>query len=679
MSAAGQRRPRRDPAPCRAAWRVGAALLGLAAAATSPASRADSPNRSPAATAIQAPGPRYDDDASLREHAAAVASYDLAVRLDPVVHDLRGAGTIRWTNASDLPAGEIFVQLYLNAFKNDRTLFQRSPFARGRSGRHAAEWGWIDVTRLVAPALGGADLWRGADLHPGGDLEDETLVRVPLPRPVAPGEAITLEFEWTARLPRVVERTGHAGSFHLVAQWFPKLARREPDGRWSGAPFHPHAEFHADFGDYDVALDVPAQFRVGATGSPVDERVEGGRRLARYSARDVHDFAWAAWDSFVERAESIDGVAVRVLHPPGHHANAERTLAALRHALPWLSHRFGRYPYPALTVVHPPAAAADAGGMEYPTLVTTGGPWWLPAGARWVEAVTVHELAHQWFQGLVATDERRWPFLDEGLTTWVEQRALGDRFGEASLLELGGLAVSDTAARRVFAIRHGLTDPIALPASGFVDFASLGGLAYARTATVLETLARVYGERELFRALGRYARRHRFEHPDPRHLVAAVRESAGDAAAEALEAALFDRGWVDYQLARLDVAPEVAPGGTFDGAEGRVVRERGQPTNRWVGRVVVRRLGTLRLPVEIELRTADGGRERRAWDGATTSTVLEWTGSSPLVSAHVDPDHRVLLDQDLVNNLRRAGPASTPRVRERATLVAALLLALLEP
>lgn len=670
---------RTQPSIASHAVRVAGVALALALAAVALPADAAPPNRTPSETAVSPPGPAFDDDAALPARSRGVVRHVLEVSLDPEQHALRGSGTIRWTNASASPAADLVLHLYLNAFKNDRTLFQRSPFARGRSGRHASEWGWVDVTRLVAPALSSEDLWPAADRTAGGDPEDETLARVPLPRPIAPGETLVLELEWTARLPRVVERSGHAGTFHMVAQWFPKLARREADGAWAGAPYHPHGEFYADFGDYSVRIDVPEAFRVGATGRALDEQVEGGRRRVRYEATDVHDFAWAAWDRFVERAEAVAGVEVRVLHPAGHERNAERTLAALRHALPWLNDRLGRYPHPTLTVIHPPALAADAGGMEYPTLITTGAPWWLPEGARWVEAVTVHELAHQWFQGMVASDERRWPFLDEGLTTWVEQRALEDRFGPSSLVGLGGLRVSDVAARRVFAIRHGLDDAIALPASGFVDFASLGGLAYARAAALLETIGRVHGDRALLQALGRYARRHRFDHPDPRHLVAAVREAAGDAAAEALELGLFEKGWVDYRVARLDVAREVSPGGAFDGAEGRVSRERGPPGDRWVGRVVVRRLGTLRFPVEIELRTADGRRERRTWDGATGSTVLEWSGMSQLVGAHVDPDQRVLLDQDLTNNARTVDRAPTPRVRERAALLLGLLLALLEP
>src|SRR5690606_32298823 len=111
------------------------------------------------------------------------------------------------------------------------------------------------------------------------------------------------------------------------------------------------------------------------------------------------------------RAE-VEGVTLRLLYPQGYDAAKNKTLEAIRGALPQFNERFGRYPYQSLTVVHPPEAAMNSGGMEYPTLITTGGRWFTPyLTIRDTEIVTVHELAHQWFYGLIATNEYAWPFL----------------------------------------------------------------------------------------------------------------------------------------------------------------------------------------------------------------------------------------------------------------------------
>src|SRR6185295_12577784 len=174
----------------------------------------------------------------LREHADDVVDYTLRAVLDVQQHTVHGEGTIAWRNRSSAPVHELFFHLYLNAFKNERTAFLRAPVGSGRGTAPVSDWGYIDVRKLVWRDMDGVDLWPGADKTSPGDPEDETDIRVPLPRAVEPGEAITLETAWDAHLPSVVERTGHSGDFHMVAQWFPKIARLEPTGEWRHFPFY---------------------------------------------------------------------------------------------------------------------------------------------------------------------------------------------------------------------------------------------------------------------------------------------------------------------------------------------------------------------------------------------------------------------------------------------------------
>jgi hypothetical protein len=627
-------------------------------------------------------GARYDHDAAMPRHAEDIASYTLRVRLDPGKHTLTAKGTIRWKNASSKPAHELWLHLYLNAFKNDRTLFLRSPFGAGRSGQKAHEWGYIDVHKLVARELGNVDLWKHAARHSPDDPDDQTDIRVPLPKPVEPGQTLTLDTAWTARLPEIVERTGYSGSFYFVGQWFPKLARRDPDGTWVHFEFHPQSEFYADYGRYDVTIDVPESMRVGATGPRVSSHVSGGRRVVRHVIDDVHDFAWSAWDKFKEKHERIDGVNVRVLYPPGQDDNARRELDAVRFTLPFYSRLYGRYPYPVLTLVHPPEYARNSGGMEYPTLISTGGPWYAGAlGVRIVEDVTIHELGHQWFYGLVATDEHAWPFLDEGLNTFAEGTAMRAHYGDGSLVDALGLQVSDRAFRRAASSAYGHDQLVALPAPRFADFREMGAIVYARTGTIMHTVANVYGEDRVQRALGRYARRYRFQHPGPQHFLGVMREVLGEDAADNLEDALFHRGWVDYVVRDLQTARVRPPGGIFDRASGRetVPREATGSASEWVGRVLVFRHGSLRFPVDVELVSRDGRRTRRHWNGRGTWTSIEYRGPSPLVGAVVDPDQRIALDDNLLNNAISSSPGGAPRSLERGLYAAELLLGALGP
>lgn len=619
------------------------------------------------------------------EHAAAVVDYSLTAKLDPIAHTVAGQGTLRWTNTSEVPVRELWFHLYLNAFKNQRSVFLREPLGAGRGGGPVADWGTIDVRRLFWREAN-AELWTGAELHRPGD-DDETDARVPLPRTVAPGETITLEMTWDDKLPSVVERTGYHGSFHFVGQWFPKIARLEVDGTWAHFPFHRLSEFYADFGRYDVTLDVPSTFVIGATGPATEQRVEGDRRIERHVQSDIHDFAWTAWDGFRVHEEVIAGVAVRALYPRGYDRIVARELDSIRFALPHFNERYGTYPYSVLTVVHPPEGADESGGMEYPTLITTGGPWWTPGAAHSIEAVTIHEFGHQYFYGLLASNENAWPFLDEGLNSFAEHEAMGTWLGAGSLWDGLGLRIDYLGVDATFSDAPSLVEPVGQPASEFDSFDNYGRLVYLRTAAVLSTLRRVYGSETFDRTLGAYTRRARFTHPTPEDFFGAMEAGLGKSAGENLRAAILDKGWVDYQVLGLASYPVGVAAGIFDrdGKRETVApqpNDARKPGTAHDGWVLLARKGTLAFPVDIDVTFEDGSTQRVQWDGQGDTTRLAVRGASPVRSVFVDPERRVLIDRNPRNNFQRvpeAKSASSYASLERLLYVAATSLEVLLP
>jgi hypothetical protein len=625
-------------------------------------------------------GPALADE-GFAAHADDVVDYTLTAKLDPVLHLVHGEGRIRWRNTSETPVRELWMHLYLNAFKNELSTYMREPVGAFRGALPVREWGAIDVHKLVLldAATGPVDLWPAAERHRADD-DDETDARVPLPREVAPGESIELDVTWDDKLPSVVERTGFAGSFHMVAQWFPKIARLEPSGRWAHFPMHRLAEFYADFGTYDVTLDVPSSFTIGATGPVVDARVEAGRRIEHHVQADIHDFAWTAYDGFEVRRETVGDIDVSVLFPKGNGTNAERELAAMRFAIPHFEALYGPYPYPVLTLVHPPDNAEEAGGMEYPTLITTGGDWYWPPFARLVELVTVHEFGHQYFYGLLASDEVTWPFLDEGLNSYAEEEALGAWLGPGSVASAYGFTLSDAAVQSVFGNQLEHDEPVAQPAFSFRTGGDYGRLVYERTASILETLRRVYGPAAT-RALSLYTRRYRFLHPVPEDLVACFEAEVGSEAAASLRAALFDEGWVDYAVTAISSKRLEAPAGIFDKGDNRETLPTGVPVGTsYEGWVLVTRRGTLSFPVDVEMTLEDGTTQRVRWNGEDESVRIPYRGPVPLRAAVVDPDHTVLLDDDPTNNHAAATPSRHAlRVTERLTYWAELWLQALGP
>jgi hypothetical protein len=578
-------------------------------------------------------------------------SYRLDAVLDAEAHVARGSGEIILDNQTERDLQQLWVHLYLNAFKNTESLFLRSPFERARGGRIPSQWGQIELTRLATT--------QGVDLLDGSDFEgskDETLLRVPLPQALHRGQSLVLHIEWRSKLPSVVDRTGYADDYYFVAQWFPKLAKLEPDGHWDAKPFHPFAEFYSDFCDYEVTLDVPAPFVVGATGDLVESSIVGERRRLVYRAHRVHDFAWTAWTHFAEHTETLSGTSVRFLYPPGHEHNLDVTIKAIRHGLEFFGEHFGRYPYPTLTVVHPPRKGRASGGMEYPQLITTDGSWYSNFLTRQVEQVALHELAHQWFYGVLGSNERDAPFLDEGFTSFADGLAAQDLYGDASGVSLLGLNVSALAYYRWLGLARGHDVAIATAAANFPSFRHLGAVVYGRTATLLHTMSRVYGDR-FDSAFEEYARRNRFSHPSPQDFYDSIQTQLNAREMDDLVTAIEQRGWVDYAVTRVESVERPTPEGIFDKPTPTL------PENppKYVGRVIVVRRGTLHFPVEIVLTDVDGGQQRSTWSGEDDWTALDWVGDVELESAVVDPERRVLLDEDLSNNARttQAGTEST--------------------
>ncbi|MGH9936147.1 MAG: M1 family metallopeptidase, partial [Blastocatellia bacterium] len=196
-----------------------------------------------------------------------LASYkiDVQLKLDDRRRPkhLEGREQLIWLNDSPDTISDLQFHLYLNAFKNEKSTFFKESGGELRGDESHpgqwGQWGWIDVNEMKI--AGGGDLTSKIEfIHPDdGNADDRTVIRVPLGKPVKPGEKITLDIKFTAQLPRVFARTGYWASFALVAQWFPKIGvwesageRRRAQAGWNCHQFHATTEFYADFGNYDV-------------------------------------------------------------------------------------------------------------------------------------------------------------------------------------------------------------------------------------------------------------------------------------------------------------------------------------------------------------------------------------------------------------------------------------------
>lgn len=597
-----------------------------------------------------------------------IASYDIDARLDATRHQITATQTLTWTNPGASAVDKLPFHLYLNAFKNDTTLFMRSSRGVRRDGTSPpGTWGWIHVGSVK---LGGVELVdKLAYVGP-----DETVAELTLPAPVAAGGTVEIAFEFTAQLPEVIARTGYQGEFHLVAQWFPKIGVRVgPPGaeRWECEPLHLHTEFFADFGTYDVALTVPNTHVIAATGV-LTSAIEspGGTRTLTYRAEDVHDFAWMA-DPYMElitgTATVEDGsVEVRVYHRPEQRAYARRHLDAAVAAVEKLSAWFVPYPWPVLSVIDPPMdAMSGAGGMEYPTLVTTAGDSvFARPGLRLPEYVTVHEVGHNWFQGMLASNEPIEAWLDEGVNDWADARVMNEVYGAStSGIDWMGWQAEVMALRRAIATDPStLPSPIATAAYAFVDAAAYSEQTYVTAALALATLEQHVGPLKFAAAMKAYARAWAFKHPTGRDLFETLSRELGQDLTWFFGPVFQEVGGIELGIRTATCRPAHPPRGVFGEGSGRkTVTENDAPdTGTFVCEVVVTNTGTVHVPVDVELRFEDGSTQRLHWDDRGTGHwerfVIE--RSSRLAEVTLDPDRKIALGSPMTSHYRLEGDGS---------------------
>ena len=586
-----------------------------------------------------------------------VADYRLQVELDPQSHRIDGQGELRWTNRSHRPQREIYLHLYLNAFRDRRSNFNRSTAGAGFRGSPVVTGrGYTDVSSFV---FEGKDLWPKRRWATEDNPEDRTDVRLELPRSIAPDETVRFQFHWKARLPALRLRTGYVDRFHMVAQWFPKIARLERDGSWAHFPFERLSEFYADFGDYDVSIRVPEGFTVAASGVRKRTADKKGKRRIRYVAKGVHDFAFCAWDAFKElRRTTRSGIQLRALFPPGEEGLARRELRTAERGLAHFSSRYGSYPYANLTLVRPPQKAREAGAMEYPTLITTGATgryrWF---GSRRVEGLVLHELAHQWFYGLLASNEHRFAFLDEGLATYAQMEAAESFWPKASLASWLGFRLGLPGVLRTAAARAQHHGPIARSVAEFSSGSDYGRLVYSRMATALLSAGRLWGQSRLQAALRDYSLKHRFSHPGPEDLLESISAQMGTDAEKFMRSIVLEGAFVDISVE--DFGYQKGQGG----AGGRATNEQTSVTARARGRcfVVLHRAGSLVVPVEVDVQLEDGSKKKLSWQSRDEHGTLRFACASEIAAVVVDPGLRLAIDGDLRNNVKRRQPRHVNR------------------
>jgi len=490
-------------------------------------------------------------------------SYTIDATLDPSTHSLSVSGSFSYVNNSPDLLDSLPVHLWANAFSNRTSAYAQQ---KRRFG---------DVAFLYAPEndLGGyRDLaFTGKRIATSTRLESE-VANIQFNEPLLPGDSTRVAFSYTLQIPRAFSRLGRTGDLYQLTQWFPKPAVYDRDG-WHTMPYLDFGEFYYEYGDYDVTLRVPENGMVGATGQLINPKGISARQqridqttaaktaaldaqkygdrtsVYVYSARHVHDFAWFVSPRFRVSVDTARLSAQRAIPSYAYYSAGEANLwkeapKFLARAAEFADSLIGEYPHPQISAVAAPLGVG--GGMEYPMITVIGAT----GSAKALDEVLAHEAFHNWFQGMLGSNERAHPWMDEGLTSWLEKYyrdthyPRGGPLGGAPDFLVSGApkTVGNLLHRSLATTRRHPRPDMHIDSLSMVGY---GYAAYTQPELLFHMLESFQGQDSFRQNLQDYFTAWKFKHPQPSDLQA----SLGGASVNWLfDDLLLDNSLPDYRI-----------------------------------------------------------------------------------------------------------------------------------
>ena len=629
--------------------RIAGLLLSAACAGNVLAQAGPAPEGAPGNTSpfrpLQLPTPNEYRTGSGRPGAAywqQRADYRIAATLDTAKREINGRATVHYTNTSPdaLPYLWMYLEQNICSKSSITEKLDQPPLAFLGSSFDFSCKGFEGGVRLTRVTVG------GRVVRP---TIYGTTMRLDLPRPLASGSAVDIQLAWSFPVPDYgAGRMGRDGALYEIAQWYPRMAVYDDVRGWNHEPYIGAGEFYLEYGSFDVSITLPANYVVAATGTLRNpevvltaqqrQRLEMARRSVvpvavitaseagqpsrprtgqltwRFTADSVRDFAFAASPDFRWDASSYQGTMVHTFYrrsaPEWEEANR-----MVREAVRYFSEQWHPYPYPQISSVEGPVE-----GMEYPML--TFDPRSPSREERhWVLA---HELGHQWMPMLVGSNERLYPWMDEGFNTFIDLGAAAGYFagtGYGDSIETNPLRLSKDHAV------PGEQPLISRP----VEVKDLFWTGYQKPALMLQILRNeVLGKERFDHAFREYLDTWAYKHPTPADFFRIMRDASG------MDLDWFWRDWI-FTTARLDQAVDSV--GTADGGQ----------------KIYLANRGTMTLPLEMDISYADGPTERirlpvEMWN-LGPRFAYRVRDSRAVKRVVIDP-RRVLPDIDRSNNER---------------------------
>ncbi|GAB2762409.1 M1 family metallopeptidase [Salinimicrobium soli] len=552
--------------------------------------------------------------------------YKMNIDMNVENYQYTGDQELVYTNNSPDTLTKVFYHLYFNAFQPGSEMDIRSRTISDPDQRVGArisklspsQQGYLHVNALTRNG------------KPIKYNEVGTVLEVQLEEPILPGEKVIFNMKFAGQVPEQIRRAGRNSSENValsMTQWFPKMAEYDFQG-WHADPYIAR-EFHGVWGDFDVKISIDKNYILGATGvlqnpneigynyedAGVKVNRKGKKLTWHFKAEMVHDFAWAADPEYIhDKRVAADGTVLHFLYKnkPEIKENWKSLQPKTEELLLYFNENIGPYPWPQYSVIQ-----GGDGGMEYAMLTLVTGERALGS----LIGVTAHELAHAWFQHLLATNESKHEWMDEGFTSYISSLAMEKVRGTTSENPFMG------GYRSYYRLANsGVEQPLSTHADRYAYNAAYGAAAYSKGEVFLAQLGYIIGEENLAKTLRRYYDEWKFKHPTPNDFIRVAEKVSG---AE-----------LDWYLTDWTQTTNTIDYGVQD-----VEKEDGKT------RVILQRNGLMPMPVEVTVTFKDGSTELvyiplqmmrwekpAASDSLNRRVVEDWAWAYPTYSFTIDAE-----------------------------------------
>lgn len=569
--------------------------------------------------------------------------YSMDINMDVTTNRFTGKQQLEYTNNSPDTLYKIFYHLYWNAFQPNSMMDTRSRELGKIMINNKQDWdGRVKdrISNLKPEEIGYQKI---VSLKMNGVVQkykiDETIMEVMLSKPILPKSKAVFDIEFEAQVPLQIRRSGRDNLTtqvrYSMSQWYPKICEYDYEG-WHPTPYIAR-EFYGVWGDYDVKITIDKNYILGGTGYLQNANQIGygyeapGTKVAQpsgstltwiFSAPNVHDFVWAADPEFKHVTKKIrNDLTLHLLYKPTNAKEEEwlNVLTQAEKALPYMEKTFGAYPWKQYSFIH-----GGDGGMEYPmaTLLVGPGAW-------------LHEWLHSWYQGMLATNESEYAWMDEGFTQYAEERI------NAFLTNKQGFAQEDNYNSYFYLVKSRQEEPLTTHADHFNSNFAYSVAAYSKGAVFMEQLGYIVGATVRDKILLEYYRQWKFKHPNVNDFINLAQKVSG------LQLDWYREYWVNTTK-------------TIDYGIDSLWEEGGKTKIR------IRNLGKIPMPVDLQLTFKDDAKELHyvpaylmfgekpvedaalprvvcdPWKWTHTTYIVETTRRlSDIVAVEIDPSQRM--------------------------------------